>query len=111
MSLPDEIHTEVAAISAVIRDALGILGTEGLVDVSPIESRVHRLCSSLDKVRAGDGAALRPCILALIDEFSELGVMMEVRLESLRGKLHSTGGRAEALSAYGQAAHSGKPKS
>jgi hypothetical protein len=106
-----DISTEVESISAVIRHARGVLDTEGLIDVSPIERRVNKLCGRLGKLQAKDGAAFQPRILALIDEFGELGTMIESRLESLRGGLERSGGRAQALSAYGRAVHSDKPKS
>ncbi len=110
MTPSNDISAEVESISAVIRHARDVLDAEGLIDVNPIEIRVDKLCGRLDKLRGKEGAALQPRILALIDEFSQLGTLIETRLESLRGELKRTGGRAQALSAYGQAAHTDKPK-
>jgi hypothetical protein len=103
---PSDISTEVESISAVIRHARDVLDAEGLIDVSPIEARVNKLCGRLDKLRGKEGAAFQPRILALVDEFSQLDTMIETRLDNLM----RTDGRAQALTAYGQAARSDKPK-
>ncbi len=111
MTAPGHISAEMESISAAIRQAHEVLDADGLIDMSPIEIQVNDLCDRLEKLRGKQGAAMQPRILALIHEFSQLGTLIEARLESLRGGLRQTGTQDRGLSAYEQAAHSGKPKS
>ncbi len=109
MTSATDIMAEMESIGAVIRHARDLLNAGNLIDVSSIEGRVNDLCSRLERLRGNEGAALQPRVLALIDEFSQLASLIEARLEDLRGDLKQTGGRAQALSAYGLAALTDKP--
>ena len=111
MTPTSEMAAEVESISAMIRHARSAVDLGDLVDMSPLELRVNDLCGRLVKLCGEEGAALQPRVRALIDEFSQLGTLIEARLEKLRGDLPRTGGRAQALSAYGQATHPGEAES
>lgn len=84
-----EISAEVDAIGATIQRALD---TGGAIDVREVEARVGKLCGHLGALDGGEGAALRPRLKALIDEFDLLGTLIETRLENMRGDLERIGG-------------------
>ncbi len=84
MTSTREISAEVDAISAAIQRALDSGGT---IDVCAVEERVGKLCGQLGTLDGGEGAALRPRLEALIEEFARLGTLIETRLENMRGDL------------------------
>lgn len=110
MSESNDIAAEMDAIGAVIRHAHDRLMAGDLIDVSPVENRVETLCNGLEKLRHGEGAALRPALTALIAEFSQLAGLINTRLEGMRESLKLSGEDALAISAYSQAARIDKPK-
>ena len=110
MTASGDIASEMRSIGAVIGHARDVLNAGEMVDVAPLEGRVAKLCERLAELPGGEGAALRPGLLALIDEFSQLAGLIDSRLEGLRDDLKQTSGRTQALSAYGQAARPDKPK-
>ena len=110
MSTRDTLVNEIESIGAVIRHARAALDAGQLIDVSPLEARVDKLCRSLAEVTAEDVAHLRNGVLALIDDFGQLAGMIDARLGDLRKDLAETSGRTRALSAYGKAGQPDKPK-
>ena len=110
MSTRDTLVNEIQSIGAVIRHARAGLDAGELIDVSPLEARVDKLCRSLGEAAADDAAHLRGGVLALIDDFGQLAGLIDARLADLRKDLADTGGRTRAVSAYGKAGQPGKPR-
>jgi hypothetical protein len=92
----------VQALSGIVARARTELETGNLVDLTAVEAGVNALCDQASTLSPQDGKSLRPRLLALMDDFGHLSHDIEVRLEELKRELDNTGGRQNALRAYGK---------
>jgi hypothetical protein len=110
MSAPDILVNEMRSIGAVIREARTTLDAGGLIDVSPLEARVDKLCRALNGSPAEDAARLRDDVRALIADFDQLAGMIEARLADLKKGAASGEDQVRAASAYREAGRSEPPE-
>ncbi|MFQ5774576.1 MAG: hypothetical protein ACE5GS_08675 [Kiloniellaceae bacterium] len=106
MSATAELGKDLDAVGAVLLRARAELDAGHAIDLSPLEERVNGLCARLKTLPADEGSALRPRVLALIDDFGHLARTIEARLEELRQDLGGAAGRVKALNAYGKTSRS-----
>jgi len=92
----------VQALSSIVARARAELEAGNLVDLTAIEEKVNELCAQAETLSPSDGSSLRPRLLALMDDFGHLSSDIEIRLEELKRELDETGGRQNALRAYGK---------
>lgn len=110
MSTADVLVNEMRSIGAVIREARSALDAGRLIDVSPLESRVDKLCRALNGSDAEGVARLRDNVRALIADFDQLAGMIEARLAALKKATAGDEDGARAASTYREAGRSDPPK-
>ncbi|MHA1601204.1 MAG: hypothetical protein ACTSW2_10290 [Alphaproteobacteria bacterium] len=102
MSEKNELSGLVQTLSGVVARARTELEAGNLVDLTAVEAAVNELCGEATTLSSADGNSLRPRLLALMDDFGHLSRSIEARLVELKQELGDTGGRQNALRAYGK---------
>lgn len=102
MSEKNGLSGLVQALSGVVARARMELEAGNLVDLTSIEAAVNDLCGEATTLSPDDGNWLRPRLLALMDDFGHLSQSIETRMADLKRELDDTGGRQNALRAYGK---------
>jgi hypothetical protein len=102
MSAQNDLGSLMQSLSGVVARARGELDTGNLVDLSAIEAGVNALCAQATTLSPSDSNSVRPRMLALLDDFGHLSRAIEGRLAELKQELDKSGGRQNALRAYGK---------
>ena len=102
MKKTNDLGGLMQVLSGVVAQARSELDTGNLVDLTAIEAGVSELCAQATILSPSDGKWLRPRLLALMDDFGHLSRAIEARLDKLKQELDKTGGRQNALRAYGK---------
>jgi|GEM_PF-3422469 len=105
MRKTDDLGGMIQALSGVVARAHGELDAGNLVDLTAIEAGVSELCAqaaTLPSPPSTDNDWLRSRLLVLMDDFGHLSRAIEARLSELKQELDKTGGRQNALRAYGK---------
>lgn len=102
MSDPNGLEALVQTLSGVIARARTEVEAGNLVDLTAVEAAVNELCGDATALSPSDGNSLRPRLLALMDDFGHLSRSIETRLVEIKRELGNTGGRQNALRAYGK---------
>ncbi len=100
MTSSAEIMVELQALGGVIARAQADLAADSLLDLSSLEGHIEDLCCRIEGLPAEDGRSLQPRLVAIIDDFGQLGRSIEVKMEELRGLMGDAAGRRLAHSAY-----------
>ena len=90
------------ALSGVVARARSELDAGNLVDLTAIEAGVSELCAQATALPSSDDESVRPRLLTLMDDFGYLSRAIEARLDELKQELDKSGGRQNALRAYGK---------
>ncbi len=102
MSGANDLGGMMQALSGVVARARAELNAGNLVDLTAIEAGVSALCAQAPTLSPSEGTSLRPRLLALMDDFGQLSQAIETRLGELKQELDKTGGRQNAMRAYGK---------
>ena len=103
------VRTGIEQISNMIEAARRLIGEGHLVDLRLLESRVESFCGSLRNVPVDLAAELRPAMLGLIDDLSQLEQEIRRIQSETAVKLGDTVARRRAATAFA-AVPAGRPE-
>lgn len=100
MSETARFESELQSLSVRLRNARQGLATGTIVDLAPIEQDVTALCRAVERMAPAEAAPLRPRLIALLEEVTDLGENLRAGLNELAELLSDAGERRRALTAY-----------
>ena len=102
MSNAESLNNDLQAIGGLIAKAHDLVQAGETIDLAPLEPQVLDICSQIEGLPATEGQAVKPRLIALIDNFNRLSQAIEDKLGEVKDSLGQTAGRRQAISAYGQ---------
>ena len=99
---------ELNAVGGVIARAEADLAAGAILDLAPLESHIHELCTRIEGLPPGEGRALQPRLLALADDFGRLGQSIEAMMSEVKAEIGEISGRQQAARAYAKSSEPNK---
>lgn len=94
------IRTEMQTLASLIAATRTILGDGRAVDLTGFDQRVVMLCQSLQSIDNTDAKALKPGLIALIDDIEQLKRDLLAQHDALGIELRRLGVGHSAANAY-----------
>ena len=107
MATMTKVRSDLDQASAAVGAARTMVNQGQAVDLTGLESHVETLCTDINRLEPGDRTALKPSLVALIDDLNKLAVNIAERNRAIGEQLRDTGTRERATTAY--TAGSGNP--
>lgn len=95
-----DVARQLDQVQSIVGTARRLLAQGNTVDLSKLEARVEALCKQATELPAGSADAIRPKMVALIDELNTLSQEMKEQYEGLRENLTGLAAGQRAQSAY-----------
>lgn len=99
---------DLEAVGGIIARSEADLAAGAVLDLSPLESHIHELCTRIESLPPGEGRDLQPKLLALADGFGRLGRSLEAMMSELKAEMGEVSGRQRAASAYAKSSEPNK---
>ena len=98
----DSLNNDLLTVGGLIAKARALVQAGEIIDLAPLEPQVLDICSQIEVLPATEGQAVKPRLIALIDDFNNLSRAIEDKLAEVKDSLGQSAGRRQAISAYGQ---------
>ena len=100
MSATREIMAELNTIGGIIARAETDLAADSIFDLTPLESLIEDLCRRIENLPPDQGRDIQPRLLALIDDFGQLGRSIDRKMSDIKSEMGGVMGRRQAMTAY-----------
>ena len=97
-----EFESRLARTAALIGAARGVLRDGKVVDLAGLEDEVKTLCEAATALPADATEAMRPRLIALVDDLGRLAEELTVQHGELMREMGDLNKRQQATAAYGR---------